>query len=351
MTGGEVRSYSWEDIRKHDKESDAWVVMDGEVFDVSKFLSEHPGGSSIVLPSLGTDIQEIFGSDDAHAHSPAAYDILRRYKIGNLAGAKKSQIATNGKSVQSDASGFKTSIDFTKPIVFQVGHLGTNYNAFVHRPQVLDEPARFFESDFLEFFSRTPWYVIPAVWLPVISGLVLHCLAIGMPGTHVAFVFLAGLFVWTFLEYFLHRFVFHLDEWMQGSYLTITLHFLMHGVHHLLPMDPMRLVFPPVLTCVLLCPIHATFRLLLPYPEAVCLTAGGLLGYVGYDLTHYYLHHSGKSWLSYFVDLKSYHLAHHYKQHRLGYGITSKLWDHVFGTVLHLDRPAAAPASGKAKAG
>ncbi len=138
MTGGEVRSYSWEDIRKHDKENDAWVVMDGEVFDVSKFLNEHPGGSSIVLPSLGTDIQEvniypkcfarpefdqrvcaiqIFASDDAHAHSPAAYDILRRYRIGNLAGAKKPQIA---KSVQSDASGFKTTIDFSKPIVFQV---------------------------------------------------------------------------------------------------------------------------------------------------------------------------------------------------------------------------------------
>jgi cytochrome b involved in lipid metabolism len=59
MTGGEVRSYSWEDIRKHDKENDAWVVMDGEVFDVSKFLNEHPGGSSVVLPSLGTDIQEV----------------------------------------------------------------------------------------------------------------------------------------------------------------------------------------------------------------------------------------------------------------------------------------------------
>ncbi len=59
MTGGEVRSFSWEDIRKHDKENDAWVVMDGEVYDVSKFLSEHPGGSSIVLPSLGTDIQEV----------------------------------------------------------------------------------------------------------------------------------------------------------------------------------------------------------------------------------------------------------------------------------------------------
>ena len=52
-------SYSWEDIRKHDKESDAWVVMNGDVFDVTSFLSEHPGGSSIVLNHLGTDIEEV----------------------------------------------------------------------------------------------------------------------------------------------------------------------------------------------------------------------------------------------------------------------------------------------------
>ncbi|KAJ1488970.1 cytochrome b5-like heme/steroid binding domain-containing protein, partial [Baffinella frigidus] len=45
-----LRVYGWEEIKKHDKENDAWVVKDGEVFDVSKFLKEHPGGSSIVLP-------------------------------------------------------------------------------------------------------------------------------------------------------------------------------------------------------------------------------------------------------------------------------------------------------------
>ena len=58
-TGNANASYSWDDIRKHDKESDAWVVLKGEVFDVSKFLKEHPGGSSIVLPHLGTDIEEV----------------------------------------------------------------------------------------------------------------------------------------------------------------------------------------------------------------------------------------------------------------------------------------------------
>ena len=53
------RSLSLEEVKKHDKEDDAWVVIDGEVFDVSKFLNEHPGGSSIVLPHLGTDIKEV----------------------------------------------------------------------------------------------------------------------------------------------------------------------------------------------------------------------------------------------------------------------------------------------------
>ena len=51
--------YTWETIRGHDAESDAWVVLDGEVFDVTKFLREHPGGSSIVLPHLGTEISEV----------------------------------------------------------------------------------------------------------------------------------------------------------------------------------------------------------------------------------------------------------------------------------------------------
>jgi 4-hydroxysphinganine ceramide fatty acyl 2-hydroxylase len=128
--------------------------------------------------------------------------------------------------------------------------------------------------------------------------------------------------------------LFHLDDLLPNNYVTLTVHFLLHGVHHLLPMDPMRLVFPPVLTAILIVPFYKLFRCFLETPEALCLTAGGLTGYMVYDLTHYYLHHSGKPFLSHFGSMKTYHLAHHYKNHELGYGITSKIWDYVFGTLL-----------------
>jgi sterol desaturase/sphingolipid hydroxylase (fatty acid hydroxylase superfamily) len=35
-------------------------------------------------------------------------------------------------------------------------------------------------------------------------------------------------------------------------------------------------------------------------------------------------------------DWRKYHLAHHYKTFELGYGVTSKFWDTIFGTLTHL---------------
>ena len=133
---------------------------------------------------------------------------------------------------------------------------------------------------------------------------------------------------------------------MPNYYAVLTVHFLLHGVHHLLPMDNMRLVFPPVLTLILLVPFYKLFRFFLEAPEALCLTAGGLTGYMIYDLTHYYLHHSDKPFLSHLGSMKTYHLAHHYKNPKLGFGITSKMWDYVFGTVLD-DSPKASSKQAK----
>lgn len=323
-----LRVYSWDEIRKHDKENDAWVVKDGEVFDVSKFLGEHPGGSSIVLPHLGTDIREIFMDEDMHEHSKAAHSMMARYRIGILAGA-----AVRSQVHASDAAG-QPQIDFSKPIIRQVGKLGKHYNSYIHTPQVLDEPARFFEYDFFEFFSRTPWYVVPIVWVPVVVALLKYASTLGMAPAEIAGTWAGGIALWTLIEYTLHRHLFHLDEWVQFSKWSITLHFLLHGVHHLLPMDPMRLVFPPVLTIFFIGPFYFLFRAFFAVPVALCLLAGGLTGYMSYDLTHYYLHHSGIPPLSYLGRLKTYHLAHHYKNPKLGYGITSKVWDYVFDTVL-----------------
>ena len=46
-----------------------------------------------------------------------------------------------------------------------------------------------------------------------------------------------GNFLWTLLEYMLHRFLFHIDELLPDHPMAILLHFLLHGIHHYVPMD------------------------------------------------------------------------------------------------------------------
>ena len=87
----------------------------------------------------------------------------------------------------------------------QVGHLGEHYNEFIHTPHVLDEPARFFDSDFLEMFSRTPWYVVPLVWVPVVTGMLVYASKLGVSFENGAAIFVGGLALWTLIEYVLHR--------------------------------------------------------------------------------------------------------------------------------------------------
>ena len=48
------------DVAKHDKDSDCWVVIDGEVFDVTKFLDDHPGGKKAIMIYAGKDATEEF---------------------------------------------------------------------------------------------------------------------------------------------------------------------------------------------------------------------------------------------------------------------------------------------------
>jgi len=92
-------------------------------------------------------------------------------------------------------------------------------------------------------FTKTAWYAIPAFWIPVIaylawpfardSGIVLTLALIGV-----------GIFLWTLAEYSIHRFLFHLDDALPNVRPLLLVHFLLHGVHHKVPMDRYRLVMP-----------------------------------------------------------------------------------------------------------
>lgn len=221
------------------------------------------------------------------------------------------------------------TVDLNKPLVFQVGHLLEEYQEWVHQPIVSKEGPRFFENDILEFLTRTHWWAIPLIWLPVVCWFVSKSVLIGYTAPQIFLLMVAGIFVWTLLEYTLHRFLFHIET---KSYWGNTLHYLLHGCHHKHPMDGLRLVFPPAATAILLVPFWHFARLISTPSTCPALFGGGLLGYVMYDVTHYYLHH-GQPTSEVPRSLKKYHLNHHFRIQDKGFGITSSLWDRVFGTL------------------
>ncbi|XP_011096698.1 dihydroceramide fatty acyl 2-hydroxylase FAH1 [Sesamum indicum] len=225
------------------------------------------------------------------------------------------------------AQGF--TVDLNKPLVFQVGHLGEDYQEWVHQPIVSKEGPRFFESDFWEFLTRNQWWVIPLIWLPVVGCSLSRSIYLGHTIPQVAMMTAFGVFAWTLIEYTLHRFLFHIKT---KSYWGNTIHYLLHGCHHKHPMDGLRLVFPPAATAVLLFPFWNLIKLISTPTTAPAIFGGGLLGYVMYDVTHYYVHH-GQPTSGIPKSLKKYHLNHHFRVQNKGFGITSSLWDRVFGTL------------------
>jgi dihydroceramide fatty acyl 2-hydroxylase len=197
-----------------------------------------------------------------------------------------------------------------------------------------DESARMFKSDFLEFFTHVHWSVPIIIFLPIVSYFLWASMQEALLGTGaIVGIFLAGVFFWTFSEYTLHRFVFHYEP---TSSMGKKLHFMMHGVHHDYPNDSTRLVMPPSVSLPLAALFYGLFYAVLGPVAMKPFIAGFLFGYILYDEIHYATHHAPiKSGV--FQKVKHHHVLHHYKDPERGFGVSSPLWDHVFGTYYKVD--------------
>ena len=191
-----------------------------------------------------------------------------------------------------------------------------------------DETPRMFKTDFMEAFSKTHWTVPIWVFAPIISYLVYLAVISGISFLPAIGFFLLGLFVWTFAEYFMHRFVFHYEP---KSKIGQRVHWIMHGVHHDYPQDSKRLVLPPSLSIPFSLMFYLLFYLILPIPALYAYFAGFLVGYLIYDIGHYAMHHfSFKN--KFFKKVKLHHMKHHYVSPHEGYGVSSPLWDIILRT-------------------
>lgn len=236
-------------------------------------------------------------------------------------------------------------VDLGRAILPQVAALGADYEAWVHdavspkaavlandredsiQPERWKTSLRIFESPFWESMSHIPWWLVLVIWVPIVIALFVVSTAVLGAGIGQAFLFaFFGAFTWTFVEYVLHRFVFH---YIPSSPLGIKIHFLAHGIHHLDPWDGTRLVFPPLAGLGIATLLFGLFNLMMPLPLTCAFMSGLLTGYLAYDMTHYYTHHAKpKSRWGRFV--KQYHLAHHHKHWNHMFGVSQPLWDIVF---------------------
>jgi len=298
-------------------------------------------------------------------------------------------------------------LDFTIPLLPQIKSLNrTQYIKILNFYHVTERTMKhykipsslyLFSNPYLELFSRTPWYIIPIFWIPVIFSLLFyayclvdnytnnneniyvvtstssfpnvlsflpHSLSSTIVSFHTSFFtmdspqvsyftlssvseyfslytllfFTMGIYLWTLLEYILHRFFFHSELWIPEKYLYLS--FLFHGIHHIHPLDRYRLVMPLSVSIPLVLLFSISFRYVLfplsfiSLPLYIITFSGGIFGYLGYDMIHYGTHHIAlrtSKYLPYFYTLQTRHIKHHINSQNI-FGVSNTFWDTVFGT-------------------
>jgi sterol desaturase/sphingolipid hydroxylase (fatty acid hydroxylase superfamily) len=135
---------------------------------------------------------------------------------------------------------------------------------------------------------------------------------------------IVGCALWTLMEYFLHRVALH----------RIAYFIPMHGLHH---SSPLAFVGTPTwfsiltLSCAILAPAWFAFG----FTVASGLTAGVMFGYTWYGIVHHLIHHRRASPSPSFLNgLRRWHMRHHFSPQKGNFGVTTALWDHVFGTAI-----------------
>ena len=146
--------------------------------------------------------------------------------------------------------------------------------------------------------------------------------------TSAILLFLIGMLAFTFVEYLIHRYLFHLPPTSPGKEKFAR---IVHGAHHEFPKDKDRISMPPVPSILLATFFFVLFRLLLG-TYVFGFLPGFFIGYLLYSTIHYAVHayQPPKNFLKV---LWIHHGIHHYKDPENAFGVSSPFWDMLFRTM------------------
>jgi dihydroceramide fatty acyl 2-hydroxylase len=197
----------------------------------------------------------------------------------------------------------------------------------VRRTDYLKASPPMFESRLLDRFTRVHPVVPLLIYVPLVVVMLVLAVERDGPWDMIGLA-LSGYVLWTLFEYWLHRVVFHFEP---DRGIGARMHWMIHGVHHDHPNDPMRLVMPPAASVPLALLVSAALFAALGRMHAPAVVGGFFIGYVVYDEMHYALHHhTPRSRLG--KHLRELHMRHHFQDDDRGFGISAPYWDLVFRT-------------------
>ena len=189
--------------------------------------------------------------------------------------------------------------------------------------------AQLFQNPVLERLSHTHIALPVGIFALTAVASLYYGLTHGfMSGVSAFGLFLLGLLAFTFVEYAVHRYLYHIPATTAGR---AKFQYTMHGVHHEYPKDKTRLAMPPIITVFVASLLFFIFRLAFG-SYAFGLLGGFTFGYATYLFVHYAIHAYSppKNFLKVWW---THHSQHHYRQDEVAFGVSSTLWDHIIGTM------------------
>lgn len=186
-----------------------------------------------------------------------------------------------------------------------------------------------FNNPIIERLTRTHFLVPIILYSSISIVAVVYCLTTN----HIAWYNLVGLYIigalfFSFIEYCLHRFLFHFNT---TSDKQKKIQYNIHGVHHEFPKDKDRLVMPPVISVFLAAFFYFVFYFVLGEVHNAFF-AGFIEGYCIYLTIHYAVHRF-KTPRNFLKILWKHHSLHHYGRNDTAYAVSMPLWDYIFGTM------------------
>lgn len=193
---------------------------------------------------------------------------------------------------------------------------------------IKNDESRLFDNQMMEVLSRSNAIAVVTIYYTISAAILIYgTFEANMPFSAQALLFISGLLVFTLAEYMVHRYVYHslrlkkMESWL----------YIVHEIHHQRPKDKKRLTLP-LIVAVFAGPVVYLFFWLFLRSYTVFFFPGFLAGYATYLLIHYFLHTQNfKSGV--FRYLWRHHAIHHFKDDNVAFGVSSPLWDIVFGTM------------------